>query len=277
MTKLQLAIAKAPVLGRLALTAYRAKAAAPYFRGPLASLVRWMFTSKEVTNFTYDLEEANKRYMASLIAFVLDTDLRTILGYVEELEEDEDLKRHILRATAQSELAFLADSQVRFGRRIGWYAFARATKPRVVVETGVEKGLGACVLAAALKRNTEEGHEGRYCGTDIDPRAGYLLSGQYAAFGTILYGDSIESLKRLDETVDLFVNDSDHSAEYEAEEYATIAGRLSADAIVLGDNSHCTDKLFEFAQRTGRRFVFFQEKPAGHWYPGGGIGICFKA
>ena len=57
--------------------------------------------------------------------------------------------------------------------------------------------------------------------------------------------------------IDLFVNDSDHSADYEAAEYHTITNKLSEHAVVLGDNSHCTDKLLEFSLKANRRFVFF--------------------
>jgi hypothetical protein len=91
-----------------------------------------------------------------------------------------------------------------------------------------------------------------------------------------LYGDSIESLKKLDVAIDLFINDSDHSADYEAEEYKIIADKLSERAFVLGDNSHVTDKLLEFSLATNRQFIFFKEKPLNHWYPGAGIGISFK-
>ena len=98
----------------------------------------------------------------------------------------------------------------------------------------------------------------------------------YANYGCILYGDSIESLKKFDEgMIDLFINDSDHSADYEAKEYDSIANKLSKHAIVLGDNSHATNKLLEFSLETNRHFVFFQEKPLNHWYPGAGIGISF--
>ncbi len=242
----------------------------------MLELIKWLFTSRETTNFTYDLEENNKRYLASLIADVLNMEVRTIESYIAEIAEDEELRRHIARMVASSDLAFVADEEVRFGRRIGWYAFARALKPRVIVETGVDKGLGSCVLTAALKRNKEEGHEGKYYGMDINPAAGYLLSGGYAAFGSILHGDSIQSLAKFQGAIDLFINDSDHSADYESREYATISDKLTGNAIVLGDNSHYTDKLLEFSLRTGRRFVFFQEKPRGHWYPGGGIGISFR-
>ena len=164
-----------------------------------------------------------------------------------------------------------------FARRLGWYAVARATKPRIIVETGVERGHGAVLLCAALLRNVDEGHPGKYFGTDLNPQAGWLLSGRYASFGKMLYGDSITSLKAFAEPIDLFVNDSDHSAEYEALEYETIAARLSPGAIILGDNAHVTDKLALFAEASGRRFLMFREEPKDHWYPGAGLGMAFSA
>lgn len=276
MTKLTRAIGRTPILGRTILAAYRAKTALGYFYGPLLNFVKVLFKSKEITNYTFDLEEHNKRYLASLIADVLNVEFCTVESYIKEIEEDEELKRHIADMTAASDLAYIADKEVRFGRRIGWYAFTRALKPKCIVETGVDKGLGSCLLTAALKRNKEEGYEGKYYGTDIDPAAGYLLSGEYADFGSILYGDSIQSLSKFEGTIDLFINDSDHSADYEAEEYVTIANKLSKHAIVLGDNSHCTDKLLKFSLETSRHFIFFQEKPDRHWYPGAGIGISFN-
>ena len=43
---------------------------------------------------------------------------------------------------------------------IGWYSLIRATRPKIVIETGVDRGLGTAVIAAALKRNAEEGFPG---------------------------------------------------------------------------------------------------------------------
>jgi hypothetical protein len=77
----------------------------------------------------------------------------------------------------------------------------------------VDQGMGAVVLCAALKRNAAD-YTGRYFGTDINPVAGYFLSGEYASCGKILYGDSLKSHETLDK-IDVFINDSDHSAEYE--------------------------------------------------------------
>jgi len=276
MRKLKEAIIKIPILGRTLFIVYRAKTAVGYFRRPLSDLFKWLFKSKEITNFTYDLEASNIRYLASLIADIANIEFIVAMAYLKEIEEDGELREHISGKAAKSNLSFMADVEVRFGRRIGWYALTRALKPKVIVETGVDKGLGACVLTAALKRNKEEGYEGWYYGTDINPKAGYLLFGDYANFGSILYGDSIESLKKLDGLIDIFVNDSDHSASYEAKEYKTIENKLSENAIILGDNAHCTDTLLDFSLKTNRHFIFFQEKPVDHWYPGAGIGISFR-
>jgi len=276
MRKIKVALLRTPILGCALLIPIRAKTALRYFYRPLSNLIVWLFKSRETTNFTYDLEENNKHYLASLIADITNKDFSEILVYIKEVEEDKELKQYVERMTRQSDMAFIADKDAHFGRRIGWYAFVRVLKPKIVVETGVDKGLGACVLVSALKKNKDEGYEGYYYGTDINPKAGYLLSENYSNYGEILYGDSIESLKQFDKVIDLFINDSDHLAEYEAKEYETVATKLAKNAIILGDNAHCTNKLVEFALKTGRQFIFFQEKPFKHWYPGAGIGIAFK-
>lgn len=275
VNKLKRIIAKTPVIGQVILFLLRVKITSGHFFSQLSTLLKWLFKSKETTNFTYNLEEDNKNYLASMVADILNIDYDTVVKYVKEIENDEQLHRHIINITINSGLSFKADKEVRLGRRMGWYVFVRVLKPKVVVETGVDKGLGSCVLTAALKRNSEEGHAGKYYGTDINPDAGYLLSGEYARFGEILYGDSIQSLKKLNEKIDLFVNDSDHSSSYEAEEYEVVADKLSERAVILGDNSHCTNELLNFSLKNNRHFVFFQERPLNHWYPGAGIGISF--
>jgi predicted O-methyltransferase YrrM len=237
----------------------------------------WSLRSRETTNFTYDLTERNRAHLASFVAVVTEKSPAEIRRHIEELESDAELREHIRQAARNSPRSHPSDAETRYGRRLGWYAFVRALKPSVVIETGVDKGLGACVLTAALRRNAAEGKPGRYYGTDINPNAGFLLSGPYAEHGRILYGDSIESLRALDEkSIDLFINDSDHSADYEAREYQTVADRLSPKALIIGDNAHCSDKLIAFAEKTGRRFLFFQERPADHWYPGAGIGVAWR-
>jgi hypothetical protein len=207
-----------------------------------------------------------------MVAHVTKGSPRTILEFFEELESDKALREHIEAGLKSFGQDFV---EVQYGRRLGWYALIRELKPNLVIETGVHQGVGACVISSALLKNISEGYPGRYLGTDIDSNAGKLLSGRYKSVGEILYGDSVESLKNVDSEIDIFINDSNHDPEYEEIEYATIAKKLSNKAVILGDNSHVTDKLSKFSLENSREFLFFSEKPKNHWYPGAGIGISF--
>jgi predicted O-methyltransferase YrrM len=238
---------------------------------------KWIFASREESNFTYDLTEGNLLYLAHILAIATGTDPADAARYIEELRTDQMLADYLLEHMRSSEFRSVSDERIGYSRRVGWYALVRLLKPRVVIETGVDKGLGAAVLCAALRRNIAEGHPGKYYGTDIVPTAGWLLKPPYSDIGQILVGDSIESLNALTEEVDLFINDSDHSADYEAREYETILPKMSPRGVILGDNSHVTPKLAEFSLRHGRAFAFFKEEPLHHWYPGGGIGISYPA
>jgi hypothetical protein len=247
-----------------------------YYNKKYVQILKWGVRSKETANYTYDLTERNILYLAQTISVITRIDSKKIIEYINEARNNEQLKEHIISATMKSPQKEYADLRVDFGRRLGWYAFARTMKPKIIVETGVDKGIGSVLLCSALLKNKEEGFEGRFFGTDINPEAGYLLNGKYAEVGKILYGDSINTLLQFTEKIDLFINDSDHSADYEYREYLTIRDKISENAVLLGDNSHVSDKLSIFSSETKRNFIFFREEPSGHWYPGGGIGISFK-
>lgn len=270
-------VKRTPVLREVATPVHRARVLGGYLYPPFREGVRWLWSSRETTNFTYNLTVKNRGYLCSMLSVVTGLPARDFNTCMLELENDGQLRDHVARTTAGSRFAHKADTQARFHKRLGWYALARMLKPRVIVETGVDKGLGAVVLCAALRRNRSEGWAGRYFGTDLNPDAGYLLCGEYRKFGEILYGDSLESLRSMREPIDLFINDSDHSAAYEAAEYEAVHPLLSEDGVIVGDNSHVTAVLHDFSIRHGRSFLFWKEEPSGHWYPGGGIGLSFKS
>ncbi|SKA33456.1 Methyltransferase domain-containing protein [Chitinophaga eiseniae] len=261
--------------GKLTRPVKRAFFAMSYYNRRYPQIFKWVFNSKEDANFTYDLTEGNILYLAQTLAVVTGEDHRKIERYIHEARNHAPLREHIIRESMKSVFRKVADPRADYGKRLGWYAMARIMKPKVLVETGVDKGHGSAILCAALLENKKEGYEGRYYGTDINPAAGALLGGEFATMGEILYGDSIESLKKLNQPIDLFINDSDHSAEYEYREYLTIKDMMAPGGIILGDNSHVTDKLAVFSAETNRNFLFFREEPRDHWYPGGGIGISF--
>jgi hypothetical protein len=236
----------------------------------------WLFFSNEDTNLTYDLKKINIQYTVSAISLITKVSEDLIKEYIEEIISDSNLKNHIKKISLKSKFKQLSDLDVRFGRRIFWYTFVRALKPEIVVETGVDKGMGSVIICSALIKNAKEGKPGKYFGTEIVPDYGYLLVKPYDKYGKIIYGDSIESLKKFNKKIDIFINDSDHSSEYEFKEYLTIEDKLSSASFILGDNSHTSDSLYRFSQLNGRKFIFLPEWPKDHWYPGAGVGVSFK-
>ncbi len=274
-TNLRRAIARTP-LAPLAAFPKRLVRVARHDARVLRASARWLFTSREHHNYTYELTKLNREHLAWYVAAVCDTPVKQTRAYLDEIEGDDALRRHIEHGIAASARRGLADRQVRYGRRIGWYAIVRARRPRHVVETGVDKGLGSCVLAAALLRNAAEGAPGRVTSLDINPEAGYLTrTGPYAEVVDLVIGDSIASIAQLTRPVDMFLHDSDHSVAHERREFEAVEPNLASDALLLSDNAMVTNVLPKYAERTGRRFLAFRETPARHWFRGDGIGAAW--
>ena len=256
---------------RLAALPTRVAAVAAHNGKTLGDSARWLATSREHTNFTYNLTSLNEAYLAWYVATVTGAPVGEVRGYLTELAEDTSLRAHLAATTQAGSRRGLADTEVRYGRRAGWYALVRACRPERVVETGTDKGLGACVLAAALLRNGV----GRLTTVDVNAEAGYLVAGPYAEVTDLVIGDSLAVLASMAEPIDLFLHDSDHSAAHEAAELAAVTPNLSEHAMVLSDNGEVTDELMRWAEATGRQFLWFDERPDRHWWPGGGIATAY--
>lgn len=274
-TKLRRVIARTP-LAPVAAFPKRLARVARHDAKVLRTSARWLVTSREHHNYTYELTKLSRHHLAWFVSVVCDVPVKQVRAYLNEIETDEELRGHIERATAAASRRGLADKHVRYARRIGWYAIVRARRPAHVVETGVDKGLGSCVLAAALLRNTAEGHPGRLTSLDINPEAGYLARATpWANVVDLVIGDSVASIGALDRPVDLFLHDSDHSRVHERSEFEAVEPKLAPNAMLLTDNVTVTNVLAEHAERTGRRFLAYRETPARHWYPGDGIGVAW--
>lgn len=232
--------------------------------------MRWLVKSREHTNFTYELTGLNREHLAWFVATITSKPVAEIRGYFDELDGDEELREAVRSGTAASARRLLADPVARWHKRVGWYALVRALRPAHVVETGTDKGLGSLVFAAALLRNGA----GQLTTVDTNSDAGYLITGRYAEVVDRRVGDSLSILSDLGD-VDLFLHDSLHTEAHETAEYQAVEPVLTPDALVLSDNAHVTPALPNWAEATGRRFLYFQEQPAGHWYPGGGIGAAY--
>lgn len=75
--------------------------------------------------------------------------------------------------------------------------------------------------------------------------------------------------------VDMFLHDSLHTYDYESRELAAVEPNLRDGAIILSDNAHESSALSDWAERSGRHYLFFKELPSDHWWPGDGIGVAW--
>jgi len=240
-----------------------------------SSLTSWLLGSREHTNFTYDIDAVSRAYLAGTVAVVTRTSKADIDGYFSELENDLELHRALRQRAVEVGARFGVDKVPKYGRRLAWYALTRASKPELIVETGVDKGLGAMVLAAALLRNAQGGHKGRLVAVDSNPRSGCLVEAPFSEFIDLRIGDSLEVIDSLrDEMVDLFIHDSDHRYLHETAELERILPRLSPFGFLVSDAATESTALADFAARNGLNFLFAPEYPINHWSRGQGLGVA---
>jgi hypothetical protein len=249
----------------------------PYIGPQMAAWAKWLFTSREDTNYTYAVSELSIRNMAHTIASALGRPIAEIAGYFAEAQADAELAQWVREHAATGPRRGRSDLTAHYGRRLPWYAVARAIRPAVIVETGLDKGLGSVLLCTALLRNAAQGAPGRYVGMDTNTGAGELLGGRYAEVGSVIYGDSVQALKELPGSVGLFIGDCHWTADHERAEFAAVLPKLAAGGVILSGAAHVRPSLSEFAEQNGLDFTVLGERPINHWYPGGLIGMAWRA
>ncbi len=263
-------------LGRWILVPYRAKTALASCLAPCYRILPWLVRSKELTNYTYDYAPLAQTAAVHLAALVTGKPMELMQGYAEELRNDGQLHRHVAEMTARSAYRHFADHQFKPGRRLFYYLLVRAVKPRVVVEAGLDKGLGACIIGAALLKNAAEGRPGQYYGlTLLTAQDAFLYGAPYDSHGELVMGDSVDFLGKTGLGIDIFIHDTTNNPAHEQVQFTALQPRLGAGAIVV--STWFTEKFAEFARQSGLAMLTFHETPVGHWYPGGKIAFAFRS
>lgn len=268
-SQLRRRIARSPIARGAALP-LRTMMVARYDAQIIRQSLDWLVRSRETTNFTYDLHPLNREQLSWFVAAVCGAEVGQVRAWMQELQDDHRLLTSLTERLASGPRRGISASEPHWARRLGWYALVRAAQPDHVVETGTHLGLGSCAIAAALLRN---GH-GRLTTIDIDRDAGYLVGEPWSAVVDRRTGASVDVVAELRD-VDLFLHDSLHTYEYETQELSAVEPNLCDDAIVLSDNAHESSALADWAERSGRRYLFFAERPRDHWWRGDGIGAAW--
>lgn len=262
---------KGSAIGRVLLIPYRYWIASKPVSRQWLRVFPWLIRSKETVNFTYELTDLSKETLAAFVAEVAGCEPASVREYIKELDDDAGLREHVSVATARGPMVGVSDKAVRPGKRTAYYALVRALKPKLIVEAGVDKGLGTVIMASALLRNTHEGSPGRLIGLDVSHDAGFLIGSPYDAVAEVRIGDAIQTIRDMDEPVDVFVQDINPGIEGALLE--ALEPNLSASGVAL--SVWHSGALMRFAERTGRRFAIFVEETKDHWYPGAKIPAAY--
>jgi predicted O-methyltransferase YrrM len=233
--------------------------------------MRWLIKSEEFTNFMYDITDLNRNQMIGSVAQVSGLSISETEKFFIELESDSEFAKKVNERAKNIKRSYELIFPIPYARRIVWYVLIRIFKPRVVIESGTEKGLGSLIIGRALEKNGT----GTLYTLDIDLYSGSLITSDENNIQTII-GDSLETIKSI-ENVDMFIQDSNHEYEFELLELNVIKSKLNDNSIVISDNAHESNALFIWSKQNSRNFVFIPERSNGHWHIGDGIGLSFKS
>jgi predicted O-methyltransferase YrrM len=132
------------------------------------------------------------------------------------------------------------------------YLLARARRPKLVVETGVARGVSTYFLLHALRKN----QVGRLTSFDLRPDAGeLLLPGEREGWELValdrrrIRSEFRQHVSALTAPIDLFLHDSDHSYGHMLFEYETVLPRISPGGLLASDDVDGCFAFLDFCAR----------------------------
>jgi predicted O-methyltransferase YrrM len=132
------------------------------------------------------------------------------------------------------------------------YLLARARRPKLVVETGVARGVSTYFLLHALRKN----QVGRLTSFDLRSDAGeLLLPGEREGWELVVLdrrrirSKFHQRVSALTAPIDLFLHDSDHSYGHMLFEYETVLPRISPGGLLASDDVDCCFAFLDFCAR----------------------------
>jgi predicted O-methyltransferase YrrM len=194
-------------------------------------------------------------HRGALLARHAELPYADVMRYRRELLDDRAFQEHLERCRAEVSYVFPGAAEL--------YAVVRATKPGVIVETGVASGLSSAHILRALATNgTGTLHsidlpnvqEGSVLPEGRSP--GWIVPDSLRGRWKLRLGDTRELLPDLLGTlgkVDLFLHDSDHSYENMVFEFEQAFPRLAPGALLMSDDTHLHTAWDDFCAKHGLR------------------------
>ena len=191
----------------------------------------------------------------ALLARCTDLSYAELMRYRRELLDNREFRGHLESCLDSVPYAFPGAAEL--------YAVVRATKPHVIVETGVASGISSAHILRALAANgagmlysidlpnVQQGSvlpEGR--------TSGWIVPDSLRRRWKLHIGDSRELLPKLLGTldhVDLFLHDGDHSYENMLLEFELALPKLAHGGMLMSDDIHLHSAWDDFCGKHGLR------------------------
>lgn len=208
-----------------------------------------------------------------LLALYLDVPVEKVNTLYEELLEDENFLNEINERIAKTRPIYqkgifkhekLDSIDWMSIQRIMLCVLVRLYKPSVCVETGVFYGGNTCFILNALRKNKH----GKLISIDLPgnliqsekrhhlvgdsenvPReldVGFIVHENQKKYWTLIRGDSHMELPKINEKIDLFIHDSDHSFDFIKKELNIIWKKLNSDSVILADDLDWSNGFYSF-------------------------------
>lgn len=237
------------------------------WRGRPWRQLAYVLLDPEVDTFTYS--PANTGELLERLARVLGRPPEELAGYLAEAESDRELGAAVA-ADIGWRVAFLKRRQRLPAHHLSAWIVIRATKPQLVVETGILEGLGSRTMLQALRRNGAEGQPGRLASFDVLPGAGEPLVPERLRGGwEPTYEPTPDSLRNHLEgrEVGLYVHDSVPTGEHLRAELEQVLPRAAPGAVLMTATGWA-GVLEELGAGLGVAVETLRERPRDHFYGG---------
>ena len=228
-----------------------------------------------------DIQDTRKCNLWNLeaLARYLAVDVATLIGYYEELLDDQQLLRELngRMNTVRSQHGFIKGIFKREEvSSADWFAFERVLlyvllrhlRPTLALETGVYYGGNTAFMLAAVHRNgvgklisidlpdfriraeggTERhplvGDSEYYDGASLSP--GFIVPDYLRPHWEFIEGDSHRMIPKLSGPFDFYIHDSDHSYGFIHKEMKLVRSKMTPSAVMVADDIDWSNGFYAF-------------------------------
>ena len=218
-----------------------------------------------------ELTFADERFLSRIVS----CDVSVLRSFLDEPFVCRFFARHLESVAREMRLLPFASADLYAKKVLCQYAAVRASKPEVVVETGIASGVSSAYILLAMKKNgCGQLHSiGLADPADLPPgqKPGWLVPSELREPWCVHLGDArdlLPGLLRELRQIDVFIHDSDHSYHHMLWEFESAYPFLKERGLLISDDALWNKAFPEFASRMNSpnriiRGVGFMRKGTG--------------